>query len=44
MCEWQVELLTTMVLGVLMRLIKNDILTYGIYLEFRITDGWIQSF
>ena len=44
MCEWQVELLTTMVLGVLMRLIKNDILTYGIYLEFRITDRWIQSF
>ena len=30
-----------MVFGVLMG-IKSDILTYAMYLEFQITDGWIQ--
>ena len=28
---------------VLMGLIKSDLVTYGMYLEFQITDGWIQS-
>ena len=29
--------------GVLLGLIKSDLVTYGMYLEFQITDGWIQS-
>ena len=32
-----------MIFGVLMGLIKSDLVTYGMYLEFQITDGWIQS-
>ena len=31
------------IFGVLMGLIKSDLVTYGMYLEFQITDGWIQS-
>ena len=31
------------IFGVLMGLIKRDIVTYSMYLEFQITDGWIQS-
>ena len=29
--------------GVLMGLIKSDLAKYGQYLEFRITNGWVQS-
>ena len=31
------------VFGVLMGLIKSDLITYDMYLKFQITDGWIQS-
>ena len=31
------------IFGVLMGLIKSDLVTYGMYLEFQITDGWIHS-
>ena len=31
------------VFGVLIGLIKSDPITYGIYLQFQITNGWIQS-
>ena len=31
------------IFGVLMGLIKSDLVTYGMYLEFQITDVWIQS-
>ena len=31
------------IFDVLMGLIKSDLVTYGMYLEFQITDGWIQS-
>ena len=31
------------IFGVLMGLIKSDLVTYGMYLEFQITDGWILS-
>ena len=31
------------IFGVLMGFIKSDLKTYGMYLEFQITDGWIQS-
>ena len=31
------------IFGVLMGLIKSDLVTYGMYLEFQITDKWIQS-
>ena len=33
-----------MIFGVLMGLIKSDLVTYGMYLEFQITGAWIQSF
>ena len=32
-----------MIFGVLMGLFKSDLVTYGMYLEFQITDKWIQS-
>ena len=31
------------IFSVLMGLIKSNLVTYGMYLEFQITDGWIQS-
>ena len=32
-----------MFFGVWMGLIKSDLITYGMYLEFQVTDGRIQS-